>query len=181
MVSSTLNEMDETFNGMDRFRLHGMNGSFVKFLLSRITSFVDQESGVGNNFEHYFQNSSGKPYEVEHIWADKFSEHRDEFDQATDFDEYRNRIGGLVLLPRGTNQSYGAKPYEQKLEHYLKENLLVKSLHGRTYDNNPNFTSMTSRLSLPFKPHDEFKKADVEERQELYQRICELIWNADLK
>ena len=172
--------MDENFDGMDRFRLHGMNRGFVKFLLSRITSYVDHESGIGSNFEYYYQNSTGKPFEVEHIWADKFSEHRDEFDQETEFDEYRNRIGGLVLLPRGTNQSYGAKPYPKKLKHYVKENLLVQSLCQLTYESNPNFTSMNSRLGLGFKPYDDFKKKDIQERQKLYQLICELIWNSDL-
>lgn len=39
--------------------------------------------------------------------------------------------------------------------------------------------NMTKRLGLPFKAHEEFKRADVEERQELYQAICEQIWNFD--
>lgn len=181
ILTDRLKDMDEELNGMDHFRLHGMNGGFVKFLLSRITSFVDQEAGVGNNFEYYYQNPTGKPFEVEHIWADKFSRHRDEFDQANDFDEYRNRLGGLVLLPRGTNQSYGAKTYDKKLKHYVKENLLVQSLCQLTYQNNPNFNSMKSSLNLPFKPHDEFKKQDIQERQELYRKMCELIWNPELQ
>ncbi len=34
------------------------------------------------------------------------------------------------------------------------------------------------KLSLPFKLHEVFKKADILDRQELYQSICELIWGA---
>ncbi len=180
ILSNKLKEMDETFDGMKVFRMHGMNHGFVKFLLSRITSFVDHQSGIGKDFEHYYQNPAGKPYEVEHIWADKFTEHRDEFEQATEFDEFRNRIGGLLLLPRGTNQSYGSKPYGEKLKHYVKENLLAQSLCQLTYQNNPNFLNMDSRLSLGFKAHDEFQKQDIQDRQTLYQRICELIWNPEL-
>ena len=130
---------------------------------------------MSTTFQTYYDSPSGRPFEVEHIWGNKFSAHADEFDQKTDFDEYRNRIGSLVLLPNGTNQSYGDKSYTEKLSHYLKENLLVRSLCTLTYQNNPNFTSLISR-GLPLRPHNEFKKKDITVRQALYQRICEEIW-----
>jgi hypothetical protein len=170
-------EMPEKWDGMREFRMHGTNRAFVKFLLSRITGFIEQQSGSASNFSTYFLNL-GKPFEVEHIWADKFDEHSDEFVQRHEFDEFRQRIGGLVLLPQGTNQSYGAKAYGEKLDHYLKENLLVKSLHPRAYENNPNFLAMRQSLGLKFKPHRSFKKADIDERQELLRSICEVIWGS---
>jgi hypothetical protein len=103
-------------------------------------------------------------------------EHKDEFDQQNDFDDYRNRLGGLVLLPRGTNQSYGDKPYAVKQGHYIKENLLVKSLCPLAYEHNPNFKRLMIEHGLPFRAHDDFKKVDLEARQALYQGICEKIW-----
>jgi uncharacterized protein with ParB-like and HNH nuclease domain len=176
-----LSEMEEKWDGISEFRLHGMNRYFVKFLLSRITGFIEQQSGASTNFSTYFISPGTKPYEVEHIWADKFKEHRDEFEQQHEFDNYRNRIGDLVLLPQGTNQSYGAMPYAEKLEHYLKENLLVKSLHTKSYENNPNFVKMARTLGLKFKPHTSFRKADIDERQDLIQSICEVIWDGARK
>lgn len=177
ILRNKLTEMPETWNGLGEFRLHGMNRYFVKFLLARISGFIEQQSGVSANFSTFFVNSMAKPYEVEHIWADKFDEHRDEFEQKHEFDTYRNRIGDLVLLPQGTNQSYGAKPYSEKVQHYLKENLLVKSLHPMTYENNPNFTGMAQRLEIPFRHCESFRKADIDDRQKLIRRICEVIWN----
>lgn len=179
ILKRKLEEMEEPWTGVQNFRLHGQNRVFVKFLLSRITSFVEQQSGFNSSFEKYYHNPGGKSFEVEHIWADKFAKHKDEFDQEADFQEYRNRIGALVLLPRGTNQSYGAKPYNEKLSHYIKENLLVQSLCLLTYQNNPNFLSMKNKFSLPFKAHEEFKKADISDRQKLYQAICESIWGIE--
>jgi uncharacterized protein with ParB-like and HNH nuclease domain len=176
ILNAKLSEMPEKWGGMSEFRLHGMNRAFVKFLLSRITGFIEQQSGGATNFSTYFLSHWKKPYEVEHIWADKFTEHRDEFDQRHEFDTYRNRIGDLVLLPQGTNQSYGAMPYADKIEHYLKENLFVKSLHPKTYKNNPNFLAMQQRLGLEFKAYKSFKKSDIDERQELIRNICEAIW-----
>ena len=171
-----LNEMEETWDGLAEFSLHGMNRNFVKFFLSRTTGFIEQQSGASTSFSTYFVNPGKKPYEVEHIWADMFDEHRDEFEQQHEFQSYRNRIGDLVLLPQGTNQSYGAMPYSEKVEHYVKENLWAKSLHPKAYENNPNFLGMARVLGLKFKAHESFTKADIDERQELLQSICEVIW-----
>jgi uncharacterized protein with ParB-like and HNH nuclease domain len=172
ILKRKLIEMEEPWSGIENFRLHGQNKVFVKFLLSRITSYVEQQSGLNSTFDKYYHNQGGKSFEVEHIWADKFINHKDEFEQESDFQEYRNRIGALVLLQRGTNQSYGAKPYNIKLNHYIKENLLVQSLCSLTYQNNPNFLSMKIKLNLPFKSHQDFRKPDILERQKLYQAIC---------
>lgn len=177
LLKGKLLEMPEKWEGMAEFRLHGMNKQFVRFLLSRITGFIDQQSGAPSNFSTYFISAGKKPYEVEHIWANKFEKHRDEFEQRHEFDNYRNRIGDLVLLPQGTNQSYGSMTYGQKVEHYLKENLLVKSLHPKAYENNPNFVGMANNLGLKFKPHTAFTKTDIDERQALVQSICEVIWD----
>ncbi len=177
VLRNKLAEMPETWEGVGEFRLHGMNRQFVKFLLARVTGFIEHQSGGVANFSTYFASPGAKPFEVEHIWEDKFEEHRDEFEQKHEFDTYRNRIGDLVLLPQGTNQSYGAKPYAEKVQHYLKENLLVKSLHPKTYESNPNFIGMVQRLDIPFRHHETFGKADIDERQKLIRRICEVIWN----
>ncbi|TOB94382.1 hypothetical protein CGJ94_26185, partial [Vibrio parahaemolyticus] len=110
---------------------------FVKYLLSRLSGYVDGLAGVNTDFATYYHAANGKPFEIEHLWANNFENHKDEFEQQNDFYDTRNSIGALVLLPRGTNQSYSDKPYVEKLPHYIKENLLVKSLHPLTYENNP--------------------------------------------
>ena len=179
LLKDKLEEMPESFEGVSRFGMHQMNRPFVKFLLSRITGFLEQRSRATTTFSSYMVAAGTKPFEVEHIWADKFDEHRDEFEQQHEFEDYRNRIGDLVLLPQGTNQSYGAMSYAEKIEHYLKENLLVKSLHPKTYENNPNFVRVVKSLDLPFRAHTAFAKTDIDARQTLVQRICEVIWGDD--
>jgi hypothetical protein len=58
-----------------------------------------------------------KDYEIEHIWADHPELDTDEFSHPSEFREYRYRIGGLLLLPKSFNASYGDLPYAEKSEH----------------------------------------------------------------
>jgi hypothetical protein len=137
---------------------------------------------MASRFEHYvddrtWRTQTSVPFEIEHIWADKFDDHRDEFSQREDFEEYRNRLGALILVPKGFNQSYAADPYEKKLDHYYGQNLLAKSLTPRCYEKNPSFLKYITDSGLPFKKHDLFKRNDIEARQLLYKRICEQIWS----
>lgn len=180
ILSKKLLEMQESSDGMKNFRLHGQNSRFIKFLLSRITAWVENKAGISTNFVTYYQPEKGKSFEIEHIWANKFFEHQDEFEQEQEFQNYRNRIGDLVLLPNGTNQSYGALIFEKKQIHYIKENLLVKSLCPLAYENNPNFSRLKTEFNLPFQAHHTFKKQDIDIRQELYQIIFEKVWNREL-
>ncbi len=173
--NTKLNEMTEVWDRMSIFKLHGQNGRFIKYLLSRISGYVDVLAGENTDFMTYHV-AKGKPFEIEHVWANKFEEHKDEFEQLNDFNEYRNRLGALVLLPRGTNQSYNDKPFQVKKEHYIKENLLVKSLHPLAYQNNPNFNKLITEHGLPFTAHEQFNKEEIKQRQALYQAICEKIW-----
>ena len=89
---------------------------------------------MSSNFVTYMTNPDCKPYEIEHIWSDHFEWHTDEFDQTDKFNETRNSIGDLVLLPNGVNQSLNDIPTQSKLPHYIKENILAKSLCKQTYD-----------------------------------------------
>ena len=126
-----------------------------------------------------FRGTDRKQFEIEHIWGNKFNEHKDEFDQENDFHSWRNSIGALILLPNGTNQSFSSDKYEDKIDHYLKENTYAQTLHSRFYEKNPNFLKSELIEELNFKAHLEFKKQDVEDRKKLVQRICEQLWSTD--
>ena len=103
----------------------------------------------------------------------------DEFGHPSEFREYRNRVGGLLLLPKSFNASYGDLSYVEKREHYLGQNLLARSLHEQAYDHNPGFLRFKAESGLPFHAHAEFKKADLDMRQALYQQLAEQIWSPE--
>ena len=174
-----LSNMEYTFDGIDNLRLHGMNKRFVKHLLSRITAYVDSLAGIPGDYSKYMftQGKGVKPFEIEHIWSDHFEEHNDEFDQKSDFDDWRNSIGAMILLPNGTNQSHGDDSYQSKVKYYLRENLYAASLNAECYEKNPNFKDNETIKRLGFKPHSDFKKADITDRKALVKAICQEIWS----
>lgn len=178
LLKAKVSEMPETFDGVTNFYLHQQNRYHVHHLLARITHHIEQQSGVESSFETYVSRDIKKPFEIEHLWADQYGQHVDEFDSPLSFADYRNRFGGLILLPRGFNQSFGADTYQKKVKAYFGQNLLAKSLNEQCYENNPSFLSYIQQSGLPFKPYPkEFRKADLDARQNLYRRICEEIWS----
>ena len=178
-LAAEVNNIVEDWDGIQNFQLHLMNKKFAKHLLSRITSYIDNLAGKGTNYATYHHPQSGKSFEIEHLWADKYDEHKDEFDQQGDFQFWRNSLGALILLPQGTNQSFSSDKYESKLKHYLKENTLAQALHPDFYAKNPNFNNSPVIKSLHFKAHPKFQKNDIEEREQLVKRICESLWSTD--
>ena len=149
----------------------------MRLLLARITDFVETGSGRKSRFNEYVD--IGNPYQVEHIWANSYARDGVEFESNDAFSDYRNRIGGLLLLPKSFNQSYGARPFEEKSQQYVKNNLLAASLNEKSYEHDPDFRHFIERTGLPFKAHSEFKKVDLDARQALYSAIAEQIWNPE--
>ena len=175
-----LGKEGETFASNDRLRMHQQNRYALHRILARLTDYVETQSGQPSHYLDYV--SEGKTrYEVEHIWADHPERHTAEFNHPADFTEHRNRIGGLLLLPKSSNASYGDLSYADKLPYYNTQNLLARSLHSQCYERNPGFLRFKEQSGLPFVAHEEFNTADLEQRSALYRQIAECIWNpADL-
>jgi uncharacterized protein with ParB-like and HNH nuclease domain len=170
--------MEESFNGVRNFYVHQQNRRYVHLLLARITHHVAEKCGIDSDVLRYVDKTVKHPFEVEHIWADDYKQYKSEFSNEYEFGGYRNRFGGLILLPDDFNRSYGKKGYKEKLDGYLGQNVLAKTLHPKWYENNPSFLKYKDSSGLPFKPYpDAFTKANLDERQELYRLICEEIWS----
>lgn len=168
----------EQFQSNSKLYVHQQNRAYLRRILARMTDYVETASGQQSSYLEFV--SRGQPrYEIEHIWANDPEQHKDEFEHPSDFAAERNRIGGLLLLPKRFNASYGALPYDKKLPHYNTQNLLARSLHPMAYEHNPGFVQFVQRSGLPFRPHERFKRTEVEARGALYLRLAERIWNPD--
>jgi len=179
LLTGKLLEDKEDFSNNQDFALHGQNRVHIHRILARITDFVERGSGNESRYESYIKRSGPNRYEVEHIWANHPERHKTDFEHPSVFLEYRNRIGGLLLLPKKFNSSFGDLPYVKKYKHYLKHNLLAQSLHPLCYERNPGFLKFVKDNNLPFKPYEVFEKENFDERQQLFLKLADLVWNPD--
>ena len=174
-----LDAQEETFARNPDLRLHQQNYRQVRHILARLTYWVDVECGLAAHFDDLVSQGRARPFEIEHIWADQYDRFSELYAHPVEFDQDRNRIGGLLLLQRGLNQSLGDATYEDKRDAYVAQgqNLLARSLHPLAYQNNPALAQLRQRTGLQFRSYDEFGPDEQRERQELYIRIAEWVWN----
>jgi uncharacterized protein with ParB-like and HNH nuclease domain len=178
-----LSNEQQTFDTNDRLHLHQQNGRYLHHILARITDYVESQSDKPSRYLEYVNSVSDPkdPYEIEHIWASK-PENRNinDFPHPEDFEDYRNRIGGLLLLPESINKKLKDISYERKLPYYSNVNYLSGTLdqHCKCYDHT-RFIQFKERSNLPFHPHEHFNKSDLDERGALYRQIAKQIWDPD--
>jgi hypothetical protein len=84
-----------------------------------------------------------------------------------------------VLLPEKVNRSLQAKPDAQKRDKHLADNLLAGSLHPATHGTTP--VSRTGRRAKVCRSrrNDDFTAEAIEERQDLYWRLSQLVWSPE--
>ncbi|KMS92202.1 GmrSD restriction endonuclease domain-containing protein [Prauserella rugosa] len=183
VLSRRLAEIPDEFQGMTNFGLQTDNRSQVRYLLARITAFVETDcEQQRTELEEFLRYVAGeKPFEIEHIWANKFERHQSEVKTESEFRSIRNRLGGLILLPKSDNASFNADTYPEKLPHYFRQNMLAKSLNKDSYKRFPSYNKFRKRHQLEklMGHYDEFTASSIKERQQLYIRLCEIVWDPE--
>jgi uncharacterized protein with ParB-like and HNH nuclease domain len=176
-----INNMELTLEGIDGFYLNQFTRRYMLHILSRMTYYVEKQSGINSNFADYVNREQKNPYDIEHIWADDYTQgnHQLEFSTEEEFKDFRNRFGGLLILPKDKNRSLQDMEYSKKVIKYDSENLLARTLNQNCYNNNPLFLCFMNNTQLPFKPYAQFNKAELIERQSLYKEICKKIWDVN--
>jgi uncharacterized protein with ParB-like and HNH nuclease domain len=176
-LKKRLAEQDESLDGFSTFYLNQWSHKPIKRMLARFIDYVATGSGGTPRYQEFIETRGKRGFEVEHVGADKYARHKDEFNHPTEFADYRNRLGDLLLLPKTFNASYGAETYSGKRKHYVEHDILAKSLHPQAYEHNPGFTRFVRASGLSFHAVEEFNKADLDERQALYRQIAGQIWD----
>lgn len=179
LLKSRLEADAPPFADNARFGLWSSNKKTVRRFLARLTFWVDQKVGVSSSLVAYLTSSGSQGHDIEHVIPDQHAAYLEMFPAEQDFQEYRNRLGVLLLLPRSFNRSYGDLPYPEKREHYLQQNVLAQTFHEKAYERNPGLRRLIEDWGVPFKPYDALKKIDLEERQTVVMRLAEKVWNTD--
>ncbi len=176
VLSARIVAMEDGWAAVADLSLHQRNSNQIKYLLARITAWLEGRCEGTLTFADLVSRKRKHPFEIEHIWSNHPEEHQ-EVATTQAFSDLRNRFGGLLLLPKDFNASYGDATYEKKLPHYLAQNILARSLHPQCYQNNPTFLKLVADRNLPFAPVEQFTTESFEVRQQLYRRLCEEVWD----
>ena len=147
-----------------------------------MTYYLEEGCGINSSFYNYINRSQKNSYDIEHIWANDYSQgnHKEEFSTEEEFKDFRNKFGGLLILPKDKNRSLQDMEYKDKVLKYDSENLLARTLNSNCYSNNPLFLRFVNEKDLEFKPYDEFNKDSLIERTKLYKELCKNIWSVDV-
>ncbi|MFB4285029.1 DUF262 domain-containing protein [Nonomuraea sp. MTCD27] len=164
---------------LDGFGLRGTNRSAIKYLLARLTDFVQDGCGQLGDAGDYLDEVN----QIEHLYANKPDRHRGEEPDLMKFRSLRNRFGVLVLLPASDNASLGAMPLSEKVTRYGRQNVLVGVLSRDYRENFPDLHVFAKKHDLlsflrPIKEGATMAQV-IELRQELYLRLCARIWSLD--
>lgn len=145
------------------------NVSRLRVLIALITEIVSRSTRGSN-----YLLGKKEPVEVEHIWANHFDQHAGEFTNEQDFQNARNSIGDLLVLPKRPNGSYGDLPYEDKVIRYIKENILAQSLNESAYETKSGisgFLKYIEKTGLSFKPYKQFSKKPLMNAKNFIERF----------
>lgn len=177
--------LDLSFDPEDALPGLHLNSStkrYIKHMLARITSFIEEETGVASNYINYMDTNTKNPFEIEHIISNHYEWFTKEYDNLDEFKYYRNNIGALLLLHKSINASLNDSRYNKKLKKYCSNegNIYSESLGELAYKNNPRFIKFINKHDLSFKPYDAFGKNEIMERNKLLVQLVRLVWNNDL-
>lgn len=187
ILGNKLAEDDVTFNGSPSRGRSGINAlalnqfsrRYIFHLLARVTSFIEAGSNRADNFDTYVDRKVKNPFDIEHIWADNFVKCGTGFTDIHEFQDWRNHLASLLLLPADVNRSLQDKSYPEKAPHYALQNIYAASLASGMYQNQPQFTAFRTRHNLPFQEFSTFGKHEQQERRKLLSAIVNLVWSPD--
>jgi Protein of unknown function DUF262/Protein of unknown function (DUF1524) len=171
----------DSFESIWNFRLRGNNRAQVRYLLARLTAYVEVGCGKRDESESYL--SDDRSWQIEHLWPNRPDQHRSDYEDPIAFSLARSRIGALVLLHRRDNASLKDLPFIEKVSRYGRQaNLTAILTPGHQLNNTfvKDFVADNGigRLFHDFGPATRMP-AVIESRTRLYRALCNRIWSAE--
>lgn len=165
----------ELNDALNRYHLHGMQQYRTRYLLARLTQHVEMA------FKGLKTRDSLEPYiklEVEHILPNNpSSELREAWaiqNPNADYDDYKNRLGNLVLLEKPINIVAGNDFYALKKPEYAKSgNYLTRSLVDLVEVGQ---NTSISRINEKLEAFPEWDSQSIEKRHAMLAQLVKDVW-----
>lgn len=185
-LTPMMEEVAHSITALDSVSYKTIKRQDLLHILARLAAKLEDELELTNKvgFPDYINRSKGaKTFDIEHIVTTTHGVPiGQDADGATIFTDgvttgWRDKIGGLILLPRGRNRSLKDKGYPDKLIVYATENVLAASLTDAFYQNNPNATNYISQEKAPLASVTSFTEDASTARATLYSWLAARIWD----
>lgn len=156
-----------------RLGLNSMQQYRIKFILGKITAYVDALR-LGKTTVEDLTGYTQTAVEIEHIMpqtcTDKASYDLDE----EEFAVYIHRLGNLTLLENSINKSIHNDNYANKSVAYKQLKFYITSSLSALV--NQGQDTAINRTNLLLSAWPDWNKQAIEERQEMLYRLSEMIW-----
>ena len=167
--------MQRDFTNMDKRTL--------RYFFARIEKFICDNIGKEMVFSVYDISTKGTAWKsgfhVEHIFS-RNTESISKFANEEEFENLRNRLGGLLILRGRDNISSGNELYHDKLRTYSNGLEWGRTLVADTYHSNLCLRDFNNRFiskyNIGFEPIDDFDKNALSKRSQLLYAIAKEIW-----
>jgi uncharacterized protein with ParB-like and HNH nuclease domain len=165
--------------GISELMLNQFSRRYIYHLLARLTAYTEVAGGEHDLFDKYVDRTHKNPFDIEHIWSNQYTKYKSEFRTEQEFQNWRNNVAGLLLLPADVNRSLQDKSFSHKSPAYAKENRYAASLHASAYQNQPQFKQFCESQKLTFKSYEFFTQIELQERSSLILELANRIWSPD--
>lgn len=156
-----------------RLGLNSMQQYRIKFILGKITAYVDALR-LGKTTVEDLTGYTQTAVEIEHIMpqtcTDKASYDLDE----EEFAVYIHRLGNLTLLENSINKSIHNDNYASKSVAYKQSKFYITSSLSALV--NQGQDTAINRTNILLSAWPDWNKQAIEERQEMLYRLSEMIW-----
>ena len=165
------------FDPDDTLVLVKSNKAWIRYFLCRLTDHFEL-AVRGRDIATSLFGSAARP-EIEHVMA-HYSDYQSNFPDPERWEEAKERLGALVILPKRLNGSLGNANYTRKIEEYASQNALAASLSPRAYDGKLRFRGAKPRQPFNFRSCQSMTPKAIEDRERLYCAIAEKVWPKSL-
>lgn len=157
-----------------RLGLNSMQQYRIKFILGKITAYVDGLR-LGKTTAEDLTVYTQTAVEIEHIMPQTCENKGAYGVDEEEFPIYLHRLGNLTLLENSINKSIHNDLYESKAASYKQSKFYItSSLPGLVDQGQDTAINRTNRL---LRAWPQWNKQAIEERQEMLYQLSEMIWN----
>jgi hypothetical protein len=158
----------------------GGDAKHVRMVLAGLTTYLEELAGRPALLVQFSGTRGGAALDIEHLLPKNMTPRAGHNFRQRGYDEHRNRLCCLVLIPSSENRSLSDLPYDKKIAAYGAQpfNTLVKTLFG-TERQDMQLRAELNNRELEFPLIESWNAELAKTRQKILLRVANLAWSPD--